>query len=361
MLFAGPHQTSVSFSAIAAPVGAIIPYNGTVASVSGLEGWELCDGAGGRPDIRDRYIVGADGTFIKGSSGGLSIGQITGTSTTEGSHTFANFGPGSSPGSGYRGGAAGDHNHAISGDMDHRPPSRELIFITATAKSSFPTDAIVFVNDGVAPGGTTTIADLQDRFALGVAGDSRANVGADTRTLTLNTATAGEHLHPALRTNPSGSGQNHVNHGGGGHVHPQWTENVSIEKPPYLALLAVSLDGSSGAFDRLVVGYDGDLGMLPDGWTVCDGTGGAPDLQGRFPIGAGGALTLGETGGGVSQAHNGGAVPSVDAAHTHDSGSGNGGPGDHGYESWVHSHSGWSGTIDTLPPYYAVDFIMFTA
>jgi len=55
-------------------VGAIIFWSGTVASIP--DGWQLCDGSNGTPDLRDRFVVGArqdyGGTAMTGVSGSLT-------------------------------------------------------------------------------------------------------------------------------------------------------------------------------------------------------------------------------------------------------------------------------------------------
>jgi hypothetical protein len=43
----------------AVPSGAIVMWSGTVASIP--QGWLLCDGQNGTPDLRDRFIKGATG------------------------------------------------------------------------------------------------------------------------------------------------------------------------------------------------------------------------------------------------------------------------------------------------------------
>ena len=35
-------------------------------------GWALCDGTQGTPDLRDRFIVGAVGSYARGNTGGSS-------------------------------------------------------------------------------------------------------------------------------------------------------------------------------------------------------------------------------------------------------------------------------------------------
>ena len=41
------------------PVGGIIMWSGSIADIANLTAWELCDGQSGRPDLRDKFIIGA--------------------------------------------------------------------------------------------------------------------------------------------------------------------------------------------------------------------------------------------------------------------------------------------------------------
>jgi microcystin-dependent protein len=64
-------MTSVIADAVGAaimPVGGIIMWSGGVVP----SGWHLCDGTGGTPDLRDRFVVGAGTTYAAGSSGGAA-------------------------------------------------------------------------------------------------------------------------------------------------------------------------------------------------------------------------------------------------------------------------------------------------
>lgn len=51
----------------------------------------------------------------------------------------------------------------------------------------------------------------------------------------------------------------------------------------------------------LIMMYYGNT--IPDGWALCDGTNGTPDLRNRFIIGAGDTYTSGDVGGETSHAH----------------------------------------------------------
>ena len=42
---------------------------------------------------------------------------------------------------------------------------------------------------------------------------------------------------------------------------------------------------SAQNFKGMIVAYSGDVSSIPDGWALCDGTNGTPDLRGRFIFG----------------------------------------------------------------------------
>ena len=50
------------------PVGGIVIWRGSVDSIP--DGWKLCNGQNGTPDLRDRFIAGAGGEYAVGAKGG---------------------------------------------------------------------------------------------------------------------------------------------------------------------------------------------------------------------------------------------------------------------------------------------------
>lgn len=52
------------------PSGAIIMWSGSIGSIP--SGWLLCNGSGGTPDLRDRFIVGAGSTYAVAATGGTA-------------------------------------------------------------------------------------------------------------------------------------------------------------------------------------------------------------------------------------------------------------------------------------------------
>lgn len=137
---------SAAYAIAGVPSGVIVMWSGSVGSIP--KGWALCDGTNGTPDLRDRFIVGA-----RQDEGGISKTRITGSFTqsggsttisidslpphthnsgtlatnTTGAHTHTTpiaFPSGWSEANSFLSagarpnistGAAGDHNHSISG------------------------------------------------------------------------------------------------------------------------------------------------------------------------------------------------------------------------------------------------------
>jgi len=146
------------------PPGAIIMWSGSINDIP--VGWALCDGRNGTPDLRDRFIVGAGGSYNVGDTGGadtvtLTTNQIprhdhgsgTLTAKTAGSHNhiflkadFESIRTGSEQQiwvrvfreEDHHTADAGEHTHTISGYTsytgsgqahENRPPYYALAYI----------------------------------------------------------------------------------------------------------------------------------------------------------------------------------------------------------------------------------------
>jgi len=109
--------------------------------------------------------------------------------------------------------------------------------------------------------------------------------------------------------------------------------------------------------------WHGAIVDIPDEWRLCDGTGGTPDLQDRFIVGAGDSHAPDDVGGAVNHEHD-----FVGNGHAH---------GTLGIITIVGSgpNSAWNGTpptqttttnvstgttdeTDGRPPFYALAYIM---
>jgi hypothetical protein len=95
------------------PVGGIILWSGAIVDIPA--GWALCDGGGdpARPDLRDKFVVGAGTTYDPGAAGGAT--SHAHVLTAEG-----DSGPRES---------AGDENYILVNESDHLPPYYALAYI----------------------------------------------------------------------------------------------------------------------------------------------------------------------------------------------------------------------------------------
>ena len=55
--------------------------------------------------------------------------------------------------------------------------------------------------------------------------------------------------------------------------------------------------GLEGVPSGCILAYSGEAETVPEGWAVCDGQNGTPDLRGRFILGVSETHPMGETGG----------------------------------------------------------------
>ena len=55
--------------------------------------------------------------------------------------------------------------------------------------------------------------------------------------------------------------------------------------------------GLEGVPSGCILAYSGEAETVPEGWAVCDGQNGTPDLRGRFILGVSETPPMGETGG----------------------------------------------------------------
>jgi len=80
---------ATAVAAAAFPVGGIILWSGSVASIP--SGWALCNGSNGTPDLRNRFVVGAGSTYAVDATGGSADAiAVSHTHTFTASGTTAN-------------------------------------------------------------------------------------------------------------------------------------------------------------------------------------------------------------------------------------------------------------------------------
>ena len=152
-------STVPSPGAGAIPSGAIVMWRGTIASIP--LGWQLCDGTNGTPDLRDKFIVGANQdtggvaeTIVSGvlnQTGGSAThiheaGTLLGPVHTHGfSATTSRPSNVSGAKSGGDGFANNIHTHTVSGVTDAGNSGGPVTGETASASSLPPYYALAFI------------------------------------------------------------------------------------------------------------------------------------------------------------------------------------------------------------------------
>lgn len=79
-VYSGSSWVGTSITNIGFTTGMIVMWSGTIATIP--SGWYLCNGSNGTPDLRNRFIVGADA-----DSGGAAKSTITGAAAQSGGST----------------------------------------------------------------------------------------------------------------------------------------------------------------------------------------------------------------------------------------------------------------------------------
>lgn len=117
----------------------------------------------------------------------------------------------------------------------------------------------------------------------------------------------------------------------------------------------------------LISAYHGTVDSIPDGWVVCDGTNGTPDLRDKFVLGAGTTHTVGETGGAEEVTLTVAQMPSHNHEYNAAQKSRLGLPDasgsafiDFGFNNYSTSFAGNNQPHPNMPPYYSLLYIMKT-
>jgi len=177
------------------PTGFIGMWSGSIATIPA--GWGICDGSSGRPDLRDRFIVGAGSTYSIGNTGGANAVTLIEANLPAHTHSFSGTGSSSE--------VDLSHTHTFSGTTDGGGSHSHTRLSTSTASGGSNSGAWTVV---AADGGTSTT--------------STAAVGNHTHTYSGTTSSfSGNHSHTITVSGvvgTTGSGTGHEN------------------RPPYYAL-----------------------------------------------------------------------------------------------------------------------------
>ncbi len=260
----------------------IIIWSGSAAEIP--TGWELCDGGGGRPDLRDRFIrcSYSDATRSPGSTGGSNTHDhgSMGTSHTHstasrslGGHVYgtASFGHLSQVSSGWRTDGH-SHSHGSSSSESHShttgsgssvPTYYKLCFICTSERVDAPTGTVIMWSGNIEDihsgwkfcNGDGETYDLRDKMIKegtpGTTGGGSHSHSSGIDGSHSHSSGSGDDGHTHTSTGSGGTweqsfgttgGNNHTSSVGGSHTHTLSTagshnhSRSSSVLPPYYTL-----------------------------------------------------------------------------------------------------------------------------
>jgi len=221
------------------PIGMIVMWSGNIASIP--DGWALCNGSQGTPDLEDKFILGISvGTDINRSGGAPSH-----------NHTYTEI---------------PNHTHEI---ID---PGHVHVYSVILAEGGGPTLPLS--------------GDLMDDYNQ-----------TESKTTGISVNYTGEELCS--------------------------TQNNSTLPPYYKLAFIMKVNISSTLPVGAIVMWPNSLASIPEGYALCNGTGGTPDLMDKFIMSVSTAEEPNATGGVLSHNHVYTMIPNHtheinDPGHTHD-------------------------------------------
>ena len=331
---------------IVVPTGLIIPY--TAGAGGAPSGWSLFTSANGK------YIIGAGSTYAVGANGAgdgshqAAVPANVAHVGTNGTESAAYYGPGSTQGTG----SAGAHPHTTS-SYTYTPPYQQCYLIKANAgNTQLPTNGVIFSSDGDPLGSLNNIWTGGKMFKA----NSGISTGGSNSITGVSTDSQGNHMHgTGWYAMPYCCNDNTITTGGHSH------SNITLTVSNALKQVALSAWQHASANFDLAGGMIGMYESLtpPDGWYLCNGSNGTPDLRNYFIKNVTDGSEDSGTGNGTVTVTSSSLSHGV---HNHAGSVGNGSSGTrigHTNNVTMPAHTGINDNYTWLPPYYALAFIMY--
>jgi hypothetical protein len=339
----------VDFSqGIKIPIGSIVPFRGAGSIPSGWSQFTVANGD---------FIIGAGSSYNVGDNGAGS-GNINLSHIAAGTHLGVQYYFGLNP---LYCGITTDpnHQHTTMTFANPMPYYQQTRLIKADSEQdTLPQDACVLKHSA---GGWTGLT----RLTPGLNRHFRAGTADGTGGLLTNSVLSSNnnaHVHGGqYGLRPAGGG----NRAYGAQISAQGSHQHSMTATIqfnlrrvrmsawYHASQAYELDGTNFIVMRENV-------TPPDGWALCDGNNGTPDMRDYFVELGSTDTTFGSFGNGNVTCTS---IANSAGAHTHiDTSRCNGCPraiSYHGDTAYAHTHT-CNHNAAWLPPYYALAFIMYT-
>ena len=143
---------------------------------------------------------------------------------------------------------------------------------------------------------------------------------------------------------------------------PEMTPRQRLASSGYAYRAESAKAADNGVPIGCIIMWSGAIANIPNGWALCDGTNGTPDLRDKFVVGAGTSYNPGNTGGEVFHTLTIAEMPRHNHSHNYVSrgyGEGNASSATEGSDAPT-SYTGGDQAHENRPPYYALAYIMRT-
>jgi hypothetical protein len=329
--------------------GIIMGFDGTTAP----DGWALYTTADGRA------ILGTtlDGD-VEATGGSATAG--TRTSSTGGSHSGSydvgidnwRQASGTSTDQGRDDNNYGSHSHTVYSNI--YAAKSNVKFIRATGDSKvIPTNAIGFQADTSSPAGFAEMTTLNtfDGFLHGstTVGTTSAS---SSHGVSTNTLPSHDHNQTHTGSRVNATTKDYINDASYSHSHSVSPSVSRYMKNTVLKLWKATEDVRKNATGIIAL-YNG--AGVPDGWLLCDGTSGTPNMSGYFTKTSGTAGAVDNT---STYASISGTLSSQSHAHTVGGTPASTGTTVAHQNNVAHNHT-VSGTVTWTPPYIKLKFIKY--
>jgi len=328
------------------PTGLIVPYT----AGSAPSGWSNFTAA------NNDYIIGAGSTYSPGSSGAGSgdFGSITVATAGDHESYITPIPSTATAGNKWRNNSlAGDHSHTGTVGA-YTPPYQGCYLIKAGAGNTlFPANAVVWTY-GVDKSNFASNIWANNYMFRGLSGHS---TGGSNSLGSIVTSSDGDHGH-GVTDSGDGSGSR-ASITIGAHSH---TISIIMQNNMRQRALAAWRNASDNipltSYGPNIIGMYESL-TPPDGWHLCNGSNGTPDMRDYFVKTTSLANSGVGSGNGTVSATTASAI--AHGLHNHQDNNEDGGGSGTSYH-WddvqMPSHSALNDSKTWLPPYYALAFIM---
>ena len=255
------------------PAGIILPYASNNAVPSGFTEFTSAN---------NKLIRGAGSTYTAGTSGGDNTVSISVATNSTGSHTrdsslstsYNINANGNYANGNYN---AGSHTHTVTGSREITPPTKTYRLVKANSEiSTVPQNVCVLTHS------TVSNMTLESNTNFLKANTTFNTVSSGNASINCSSSSSGSHTHGSSYNGGWSGGYGEdgdIRISSGSHTHTATLTGTINPLHKYLALYKNATQAVDVG-ENMIGMYEGST--APDGWCLCDGTSGTPDMRNFF-------------------------------------------------------------------------------